>query len=104
MKKMDVNKARSVAFFLIFVLLFLLFRVYGVLAGAGKVPEFSLGRLDAVLVFVFFLPLLAALYFCGKYQTSRGHRRIGLALSFVGGALFVFSLLQVLLALLGFYG
>ncbi len=104
MKMRDKNKTGALVSALIFLLFLVAFRICSALVGAGKLPDLPLGRFEAVLTFFFFLPILTSLYFCGKYQTARGHRRIGRNLTFVGVALQIFSLLQILLALLGFYG
>lgn len=90
----------------VFVLFLVLFFAAGALVRHGVMPavEFS-QAVQGIMAFLFFLPLLAALFFLGQHlKTKAGNAQtVYKILTFVSIALFVFGLVQMLLSIVGVY-
>ncbi|MBR2293033.1 MAG: hypothetical protein IKA44_01820 [Clostridia bacterium] len=104
MKKLDQNQKIGLISGAIFVVFLIGFSVLSSLVQGAIIPDFTPSqRVQGILVFFMFLPLLIAMFFAGKHFKSK-NSKIGGQLTFISIALFVFGILQALLGLLGAYG
>ena len=104
MKKFDKNQKIAIIALVVFALFIVVFYVLSGLVQSGVIPDLTPNqRIQGVLAFIMFFPLLMAMFFAGKYFKSK-KSKIGGTLIFVSIALFVYGVLQALLSLLGVYG
>ena len=102
----NLNKNQKIAIFcgVIFVAFLIGFYALSSLVQNGTISDFTQNaRIQGILAFVMFLPLLAAMLFVGKHFKSQ-NSKVGGVLIFVSKALFIFGILQAVLSLLGVYG
>ncbi len=104
MKRLNKNLIIAIISILVFALFIIVFYVTCYMIESGSISNIELSQaVQAILVFVMFFPLLAALFFGGKFIEEKGHYKIARIAKFVSIALFIFSVFQVLLSLLGVY-
>ena len=104
MKKLNKNLLVAIISVLVFVLFIICFSVLSSLIQSDLINNIEFSQsVQGILAFILFLPLLLSLFFLGKFFETRGHYPMARILKFVSIALFVFSIFQALLSLLGFY-
>ena len=105
MKKLDKNQKIAIVSLAVFVVFMIAFFALSSLVQGGIVPDPVLSqRVQGIVLLVMFLPLFSAMFFGARYLRSRGFYRVAKNLTFVSVALFIFSIVQALLSLLGTYG
>lgn len=104
MKNLDKNQKIAIISLAIFIIFIIAFSALSSLVQSDVLPDFTSNpRIQGLLSFAMFCPLCASLFFAGKYFKSKSSK-FGGVLIFVSVALFIFGILQALLALLGAYG
>ena len=104
MKRFDRNQKAGLIALTIFIVFLIGFFVLSNLVQNEIIPDFTPSqRVQGILAFFMFLPLLIAVFFAGRYFKSKGSK-VGVVLTFVAIILFAFGILQVILSLLGAYG
>ena len=101
MKKLDQNQKIGLIALVIFVAFRVGFSVLSSLVQSEIIPDFTASqRVQGILAFFMFLPLITSIFFAGKHFKNKGSK-LGNVLTFVSVALFIFGILQALLSLLG---
>lgn len=104
MKKFDKNLKISIISFSLFIVVLIVFSVLSSLVQNRYIPDFSFSqRVQSILAFVIFLPLLLSLFFIGRHFKSK-HLKISSHFILISVSLFIFGILQILLSFLGVYG
>ena len=103
MKRFDKNQKIAIIALAIFLVFLIGFYVLSNLVQSGTIPDPTPNqRVQGVLAFVMFCPLLIAMFFAGRYFKSK-NSKIADILLFVSVALFIYGIIQALLSLLGAY-
>ncbi len=104
MKKLNINLKIALIALAVFILFIISFFIHGELIQNGIVSNVEFSQsIQGILAFIFFIPLITALFFGGKYFKSKGYG-YGTVLMIVSVALLVFGIIQALLSLIGVYG
>ena len=104
MKKLNKNLILAIILISVFFLFIVSFFALGFLMRNGIIPDIQFSQaMQGVLVCIFFLPLLVSLFFFGKFFEQKRIYPLGKIFKFVSIGLFVFSVIQMILSLIGFY-
>lgn len=105
MKKINKNLLIAIISILVFVLFIITFFALGSMIQNGVIENIEFSQaVQGILAFLMFSPLLVSLFFFGCFLESKRLHPIDKILKFMSVGLFVFSIFQALLSLLGFYG
>ena len=106
MKKYSNYQKVALLSMFVFVLFIILFFTASNLIQSGVIPAIEFSQaVQGGLAFIFFLPLLSALFFAGQHlKTKSGNSQtVYKILTFMSIALFIFGLVQMLLSIIGVY-
>lgn len=91
----------------VFALFLILFLIASALIQSRTIPEVTFSQaIQGVLAFIFFSPLLSALFFTGQHlKTKAGNAQtVYKVLTFVSVLLFIFGAVQMFFSIIGIYG
>lgn len=104
MRKMNKHLRIGLIALIIFIVFIAAFLVLSSLIQNGLVNDILIPqKLEGLLVFVMFLPLLTALFFFGKFFADKNRFPIAKILKFMAIGLLIFAVLQTTLSFIGCY-
>ncbi len=104
MRKMNKHLRIGLIALIIFIVFIAASRVLSSMIQNGQINNILIPqKLEGLLVFVMFLPLLTALFFFGKFFESKKRFPIAKILKFMAIGLLIFAVLQTTLSFIGFY-
>lgn len=104
MKKLNKNLLIAIISILIFVLFIIAFSATSSMIQNGVIANIEFSQaVEGILVFVMFFPLLLSLFFLGKFFETKKLYPVAKILKFMSIGLFIFSIIQAILSLMGVY-
>ena len=104
MKKLNENLLTALISFSVFILFLIIFNILSSMMQSGIIPNIVFSQaVQGIMAFITFFPLLLALFSFGKFLETKSFYPLANILKFMSIGLFVFSIIQAILSLIGIY-